>query len=99
MLHAQSNFFTLDFFHQTSSIFLLTTYIFHLTSYIIHIVVSLFFRSWQGDGKVLASINSLLELANPLPTLWKNYEKRPFRPNFNKRLEKTIKNIWKCDYK
>ena len=68
MLHAQSNFFTLDFFHQTSSIFLLTSYIFHLTSYIIHIVVSLFFRSWQGDGKVLASINSLLELANPLPT-------------------------------
>ena len=56
MLHAQSNFFTSDFLHQPSPIF--------------HIVVSLFFRSKQGDGKVLASINSLLELANPLPTLW-----------------------------
>ena len=56
MLHAQSNFFTLDLFHQPSAIF--------------HIVASLFFRSKQGDGKVLASINSLLELANPLPTLW-----------------------------
>ena len=55
MLHAQSNFFTLDLFHQPSAIF--------------HIVASLFFRK-QGDGKVLASINSLLELANPLPTLW-----------------------------
>ena len=54
MLHAQSNFFTLDLFHQPSAI--------------IHIVASLFFRSKQGDGKVLASINSLFELANPLPT-------------------------------
>ena len=53
MLHAQSNFFTLDLFHQPSAIF--------------HIVASLFFRK-QGDGKVLASINSLLELANLLPT-------------------------------
>ena len=61
MLHAQSNFFTLDLFHPPSAIF-------HLTSYISHIVVSLFFRSKQGVGKVLASINSLLELANPLPT-------------------------------
>ena len=32
--------------------------------------LSLFSRSKQGDGKVLASINSLLEFVNPLPTLW-----------------------------